>query len=449
MLFDDTPEYTVSELNAEVREALADGFSDVRVVGELSNVRPYPSGHVYFTLKDAEAQIGAVCFRSDARRLTFDLEDGMRVVARGGVTIYDKQGKYQLVVRSIELAGRGDLERAFNALKEKLEAEGLFAAEHKQALPAFPFRIGVITSASGAAVRDIIATVRRRWPPAELLVYPVRVQGEGAAMEIAHALQRMPAVPDLDLVIVGRGGGSLEDLWAFNEEAVARAIYACPVPVVSAVGHETDFTIADFVADVRAATPTMAAELVVPDVSIVSEDVESCVVRLGQTVRRRLDFERHRVDRLLESYALGRIKGRIEGYMQQQDHLLDRLQRSMALVIRDRRHVLERLNSRVGPRLRERVGSHAGELNERMSRLRPAMRDVITSRSTRLREMTAKLEALDVRSVLERGFSLCSDPSSGRLIKNVAAAIEAGAMRVAFRDGSVETEVKEQVHEQG
>ena len=449
MLFDDTPEYTPTELNAEVREMLEDSYANIRVVGELSNVRQFPSGHVYFTLKDADAQIGGACFKYDAARLQFELEDGMKVVAQGRVTIYDKNGKYQLIARTIEQAGRGELERAFAKLKEKLEAEGLFDDAHKKELPAYPFRIGVVTSPTGAAIRDIVATIHRRWPPAEILLYPVRVQGDLAAGEIAHAIERMADVVDLDLVIVGRGGGSLEDLWAFNEEVVARAIFACPLPVVSAVGHETDFTIADYVADKRAATPTMAGEVVVPDVQGIAADLSEYLQRTLLATERRIQTDRHRVEKVVGSYALGKVRGQIEGYMQQCDYLMERLARSLPKTVADRAQRLEHMRRRLAPAIRVQLRDGRTRNERAVTRLHPAFRSRLVLESGRVRELTSKLQALDARSVLERGFSMCSHLETGALIKDVKGALEAGAMQVAFSDGRVETEVKERVHEQG
>ena len=258
MLFDDVEYLTVSEVNNRVRALLDETFPDICVLGEVSNFKGHTSGHLYFTLKDSEAQLRAVCFRSDARRLDFEIEDGMQVLARGRLTVYEAYGQYQLVAYAVERAGAGALEAAFRRMKEKLLKEGLFDPDHKKPLPPFPKKIAVVTSPTGAAVRDIVSTLRRRWPAIEVLLCPVRVQGDQAVGEIVRALDALSTLDGVDLVIVGRGGGSLEDLWAFNEEPVARAIYRCPIPVVSAVGHETDFTIADFVADMRAATPTMA-----------------------------------------------------------------------------------------------------------------------------------------------------------------------------------------------
>src|SRR5512140_379563 len=254
---------TVSQLTSAVRELLEAEFPEIWVEGEISNGRIWNTGHFYFTLKDSTAQVKAVMFRSAIRYLRFKPEDGLHVVARGRVSVYDPKGEYQLVCEHPAPHGLGALQLAFDQLKKRLQAEGLFDAARKRPLPALPAKIGIVTSLDGAAVRDIIKVLRRRYPNAHLVIRPTRVQGEGAAADIARALGAIGRVPGVDVIIVGRGGGSIEDLWAFNEEAVARAIAQAPVPVVSAVGHETDFTIADFVADVRAPTPSAGAEMVV------------------------------------------------------------------------------------------------------------------------------------------------------------------------------------------
>src|SRR5512142_1340821 len=255
--------FSVSELTAAVRSLLESEFPEIWVEGEISNGRVWNTGHYYFTLKDAGAQIKAVMFRSAMRTVRFKPEDGLHVVARGRVSVYDPKGEYQLVCEHLEPHGLGALQLAFDQLKKRLEAEGLFDSARKRPLPALPAKIGIVTSLDGAAVRDIIKVLRRRYPNAHLVIRPTRVQGEGAAQEIARALAAIAKVKGVDVIIVGRGGGSIEDLWAFNEEVVARAIAKAPVPVVSAVGHESDVTIADFVADVRAPTPSAAAEMVV------------------------------------------------------------------------------------------------------------------------------------------------------------------------------------------
>jgi exodeoxyribonuclease VII large subunit len=401
MLFAEEDLYTVSQLNAVVRGLVEEGFPDVAVLGEVSNFKRHSSGHLYFTLKDAGAQLRAVCFRGDARRLAADIADGMKVVARGRLTVYEPYGQYQLVAYGIDEAGEGELEKAFRALKEKLEKEGLFAAERKRGLPPFPMRIAVVTSPTGAAVRDILSTLQRRWPCAEVFVLPVHVQGDQAAPEIVRAVGMLGSIEDLDLAILGRGGGSLEDLWAFNEEAVARAIYDCAVPVVSAVGHETDFTIADFVADVRAATPTMAAEIAVPRRDEVLAQIDAAASRLTRFVETQIRLRSTRLQELLRSYGLGRVRSRIESAMQSLDHLTDRLQRSAGAVLKDRRAVLDR--------------------------------------------MMTQLQALGPAEILSRGYTICTDAATGAILKRAADALEAGTVAITFADGRVRAEARERI----
>ena len=251
--------YTVSDLTARIRDLLARNFTDVLVQGEISNCKPASSGHIYFTLKDERAQVRCAFFRQQQRGMKFRPEDGLKVTVRGSVSVYEARGEYQIYVELLEPSGRGALQVAFEQLKRNLEAEGLFDAARKKALPLLPSRIGLITSSTGAAVRDVVRILKRRFPNVHLTLYPVRVQGEGAGEEIVQALGYFNRARRADVILLVRGGGSIEDLWAFNEEKVARAIAACLIPVISGVGHETDFTIADFVADVRASTPSAAA----------------------------------------------------------------------------------------------------------------------------------------------------------------------------------------------
>src|SRR5436309_8100317 len=279
---------TVTELTVALRDTLEERFFEVWVEGELSNCRVWNTGHLYFTLKDGSAQIRSVIFRSALRYLRFKPADGLRVVARGRVSVYEPKGEYQLVCEYLEPHGLGARQLAFDQLKKRLQQEGLFDAGRKRPLPALPRKIGIVTSLDGAAIRDIIKVLRRRYANAHLVICPARVQGEDAAPEITRALRQIARVPGVDVVIVGRGGGSLEDLWAFNEESVARAIARVPVPVISAVGHETDVTIADFVADVRAPTPSAAAELVVAAKMEFCERIDRLRDRLGGAVRGRV-----------------------------------------------------------------------------------------------------------------------------------------------------------------
>jgi exodeoxyribonuclease VII large subunit len=390
--------FSVLEINTIVREMLEGEFSLVAIAGEVSNLRVPASGHVYFKLKDSAAQIAAVCFRADARRLDFEMEDGAQVIARGNLTLYDAQGSYQLVARSIEPAGRGDLERALRVLIARLREEGLFDPARKRPLPRYPSRVAVITSPTGAAIRDILSTIARRFPCVEVLVVPVPVQGDAAPWQIVQALDAVSGRGDVDVVIIGRGGGSIEDLAAFNDEGVARAIHRCAVPVISAVGHETDVTIADFVADVRAATPTMAAEIAVPARADVMARVAGLERAAGVRLENRIDAARRRVTALAKSYALGQVRGRIEHAMQRLDHATHRIERGTHVAVRDRR---------------ARVESLAG-----------------------------RLAGLNPRDVLRRGYTVCTDAASGAALTRANDAMRAGDVHIVFHDGTTHARVE-------
>lgn len=328
--------YTVSELNREIKSILEDSYPDIWLEGEISNYKTYPSGHSYFTLKDAESQIAAVLFQNVASTLRFQLEDGLKVCVRAKVSTYPKRGDYQLIIFFAEPSGKGALQLAFEQLKKKLEAEGIFDASRKKPIPFLPQRIGIITSPSGAAIRDIITIINRRFASVELLLYPVRVQGEEAPEDIARAIGYLNTHHrELDVLLVGRGGGSLEDLWAFNEEQVARAIAGSRIPIISCVGHETDYTIADFVADLRAPTPSAAAELVVQN----KEDLMRTVRRLFQSLvsalNYRIDIYSEQLARLQHSTALTKPQELFAAKLQEIDELLHGLVRGMNTHIRN------------------------------------------------------------------------------------------------------------------
>jgi exodeoxyribonuclease VII large subunit len=310
---------TVSDITRQIKLSLENKFPRVWIQGEISNFKLHSSGHLYFSLKDEGAQISATMWRSRASSLLFRPEDGMKVILRGGITVYPPRGNYQIDVEQIQPLGVGELQLAFERLKTKLGSEGLFEPERKKSIPPFPERIGIITSPTGAAIRDMLSVLGRRMPSVEIVFVPVRVQGVGAAEEIAEAIKAVNRLGEVDVIIVGRGGGSLEDLWAFNEEIVARTIAASRIPVVSAVGHEVDFTIADFVADLRAPTPSAAAELVVRDRADVIEDVTNFYYTLNELVTRRVGELRERVSNLLASYSFNRPVDLIREFSQRLD----------------------------------------------------------------------------------------------------------------------------------
>jgi len=328
---------TVSELTRRIKFVLESSFDVVLVQGEISNIRQPTSGHYYFTLKDEESQLQAVLWRSRVANLFFTPRDGMKVIVRGRITVYEVRGQYQLEVIEILPAGKGELQIAFEQLKAKLFAEGLFDPAHKKPLPPFPERIGVVTSITGAAFRDIVSVLRRRFPALEVIIRHVPVQGEGAAEEIVRAIEEFNAWGQVDVLIVGRGGGSIEDLWAFNEEIVARAIYDSKLPIVSAVGHEIDFTIADFVADVRAPTPSAAAEIIIRSREEFLELLRQSVYTMNDFVTEKIQSGRKEVETILGSYAFNQPRDLLQNRMQYIDDLLRRLGQGMNVLLERRR----------------------------------------------------------------------------------------------------------------
>lgn len=316
---------TISELTRKIRGSIEQEFFNVWIVGEVSNVKRPSSGHVYMTLKDANAQLQAVMFKTRVNNIKFEIKDGMEVLAFGSVTVYEARGQYQLIIERMEPKGIGALQLAFLQLKERLEKEGLFDPAHKKPLPLLPKKIAIVTSLTGAAIRDIIHVINRRFARVEILIYPVKVQGEGAAQEIARAIGDLNTIPDVDAMIVGRGGGSLEDLWAFNEEVVARSIYSSKIPVISAVGHEIDVTISDLVADKRALTPTEAGELVVPRYDQLKDVVEKIKTRLVQALYNKILFARTTLLRIKNSFSFKRPFDRILRLQQDLDEIVQRL----------------------------------------------------------------------------------------------------------------------------
>lgn len=404
-LFPDKRILTVSQLTSLIRGVLEENFEHVWVEGEVSNLAMPASGHLYFTLKDAGAQIRCVMFRASSRALKFRPRDGMGLIVRGRVTVYEQRGDYQFLVEYLEPRGVGALQLAFIQLKEKLAREGLFAGERKRPIPSLPQRIGVVTSATGAAIHDILNVLNRRFANVEVLLRPVKVQGEGASDEIAEAINDLNRYGDVNVMIVGRGGGSLEDLWAFNEEKVARAIHRSRIPVISAVGHEIDFTIADFVADLRAPTPSAAAELVVKSKEELASRVEFLRHRLVQSMRRTLAEAGGELEAL--SRAL-RDPTMLLGHLSQRtDDLSVRLGRAIGEIVNNRAGTLEAFKNHLRlrnpaldvERARERVIALSGRSEIALRRHLDRAREVAAVH-------TARLEALSPLGTLARGYSV-------------------------------------------
>ena len=407
------PVYTVSQVNGYVKD-LMDGdplLAGLLVRGEVSNYKCYPSGHHYFSLKDENASLRCVMFRGEAARLRFRPANGMRVVAFGRVSAFPRDGQYQLYCAELMQDGRGALDEAFEKLRRRLEAEGLFNEENKRPLPRYPRRIALVTSPAGAAVRDMLRILGARWPLAEVLVVPVRVQGAQAAREIAAAIHRVNNRADIELIITGRGGGSREDLWAFNEEAVARAIYLSNIPVISAVGHEPDVTIADYVADLRAATPSNGAELAAPDQVEEKARLEQLSARLARAVAGRLAAGRRELERLKGSRALRGLKAPIQ----------------------DRRLAVDALRRRLALALRGEVDGSRGALAACRARLPLARRAQTVKKRAYLGRLSAGLDALSPLKVLGRGYAIAR---RGEDVVSAAAQVEAGdRLDVLVADG--------------
>lgn len=399
--------YSVSRLNGEVRRLLETNFALLWVEGELSNFARPASGHWYFSLKDDQAQVRCAMFRNRNQLVDLRPRDGMQVLVRARISLYEARGDYQLIVEHMEEAGHGALQRAFEALKHKLSAEGLFDSAHKRPLPDFPKRIGVITSPTGAAIRDVLSVLRRRFPALPVLVYPVRVQGEGAAAEIAAALRLAGGRRDCDALILTRGGGSLEDLWAFNEEVVARAVYECELPVVCGVGHEIDFTIADFVADLRAPTPSAAAELASPSASELAARFAAHRSQLANIIQGRLRERSGHVTTLERRLAQRHPRQRLMQHAQRLDELEQRLRRALRLVLQTKNERLARAElhlDRLSPARRiERLEDHRRGLERR---LRSALERRLERARSRLLMSERQLHAFSPLATLNRGYAI-------------------------------------------
>lgn len=456
--------YAVRELVATVRTELERSFTDTYVEGEVSNYRPAESGHVYFTLKDGSAQLRVVLWRSQARLLRFRPENGMQVIIRGRVTVYEERGELQLQAEFIEPKGAGALQLAFEQLKAKLAAEGLFDADRKKPLPALPRRIGVVTSSRAAALRDILNILQRRHESVNVLIYPAQVQGEAAAAEVSAGVRYLNRHGMVDVIIVARGGGSLEDLFAFNNEGLARTIADSKVPVISAIGHETDFTICDFVADKRAATPSEAAEIVVAAKHELDDRLLAFHKRLLKALQYRLLLARTALSRLTQHPSFARMKDSIARREQRLDDRLHRMVRAEAQILTRIRRELETLDSRLRHHdMRIRLGNVRRELSDRDAALATAMSDFLAMRRERLTQPVASLgrsaetlmlqrrsqllaldrslQALSPKAVLSRGYALVFD-ENGSLVKEGSQLQSGDMVRTELSRGRFTSEVK-------
>ena len=429
---------SVSELTARLKSVVEREFIDVYVEGEVSNFRRHSSGHWYFSLKDESASLRCASFRMQNRMIRFIPEDGLHVIARGRLSIYDTRGEYQLIVEFMEPVGAGALQLAFEQLKKRLAAAGLFAVERKRPLPILPRCIGVVTSPTGAAVRDILRVLKRRNEAVSVLIAPVRVQGEGAGSDIARAIRLLNSRKEVDAIIVGRGGGSTEDLSSFNDEAVARAIYNSKVPVISAVGHETDVTIADLVADLRASTPSAAAEMVA------SARGEMCarIAGLGEDMRKAIRYHllalRGNLSEFESSRAFPEVQSRIRGFAQRVDDAGYSMESALRAALKLRRAQHSALELRLSETdLRRRVIERRGRLTELSGRLQSSARVAIESGSERVSLAAGKLDSLSPLGVLARGYAIAFD-AQGRVIKRAADIASGEQVRVRVCEGEMD-----------
>jgi exodeoxyribonuclease VII large subunit len=416
--------YTVSEITKLIKDKLEETFPLVLVTGEVSNLRPAASGHVYFSLKDEKSQLKAVMWRSDAAKIKFAFKDGLQLICRGRINVYEARGDYQIVVDQAEPKGKGALQLAFEQLREKLRAEGLFDEARKKKLPLLPKKIGIVTSLGGAALVDILRTLERRFAKLRILIYPALVQGEGAAGQIADGIDYLGGLGDLDAIIVGRGGGSMEDLWAFNEEKVARAIYRCPVPVISAVGHEVDFTIADFVADIRASTPTAAAEMVIEKEEAFTERIENLERRALQGVKSAILERKQDVTILSQHRIFQNFKVRLMNIAQDLDDLEGR---AREVVRGEQRKIAE-------------ARARAILLGEKATN---GFRRLLGDRLAAWERLSAGLHGHSPLDILKKGYTLCWTGDGEVAVTSIKNVHREDEMRVSFYRGEFRCRVED------
>jgi exodeoxyribonuclease VII large subunit len=415
-------------------------LQDLLVRGEISNFKQHSSGHMYFTLKDEKSRILAVMFSSHTKSMKFSPENGMKVLVKGEISVFEPNGNYQIYIKEMQPDGIGDLFLAYEQLKKRLDEEGLFLAESKKKLPLYPKKIGIITSPTGAAIRDILTTLKRRYPIGKVLIIPAIVQGDQAAVSIVKAIDAANAQPDIDVLIVGRGGGSIEDLWPFNEEIVARAIYKSKIPIISAVGHETDFTISDFAADLRAPTPTGAAELATPHIDELNERLLQRQSRLLRAMREKISFQRARIDRIGKSYAFRYPKKLYE----QKLELIDRLTERLSKGVINSNHLKMEEYSSLQKRLRRNhpyqlLVKEKEALTKSQKRLNRAMLAIHSQKQRAFRDVVSTLDALSPLKIMDRGYSLVY--SQDQLIKNVDQVKRNDLIQIQLSDGKLDCQV--------
>jgi exodeoxyribonuclease VII large subunit len=416
--------YSVSQVTEIIKLTLENALAVLWVEGEISNFHRHTSGHLYFTLKDPKSQLRAVMFRFEAKKIAFEAKDGLSVVCRGRINVYEPRGEYQIVCDVMEPKGKGALQLAFEQLKEKLRAEGLFDPKHKKKLPLRPKTIGIVTSPRGAAIADILRILERRYARLHVLLYPAQVQGEGAAATIVEGIEYLGSRPGVDVIIVGRGGGSIEDLWAFNEEVVARAIFRCPVPVVSAVGHEVDFTIADFVADIRASTPSAAAEMVIEKEQAFEERIANLSQRAAQSLKYELQKRKAGIETLTSHRIFQNFRVRVLSLGQRVDELEMRAWK----VLRAEKQTLSEKKAFV-------------YLSE--ERIRNRTREKIAALRGRWEILSSQLHALSPLNILKKGYSLCWKEEGFRLVRAPREVAQGERVIVSFARGEITCEVRD------
>ncbi|MCM3002421.1 exodeoxyribonuclease VII large subunit [Priestia koreensis] len=414
---------------------------DIWIKGEISNFKRHSRGHMYFTLKDESARMQSVMFAANNRSLAFQPQEGMKVMVRGEVAVYEPSGNYQVYVKEMQPDGIGSLYLAYEQLKERLEKEGLFSPQYKKSIPAYPTCIGVITSPTGAAVRDIMTTLRRRYPVARVILIPALVQGVKAGPSIIEAIQKANEMDMIDTLIVGRGGGSIEELWAFNEEEVARAIFQSHIPIISAVGHETDFTIADFVADLRAPTPTGAAELAVPHLSEVMERLKQRNIRMMRAVRERMTASKERLKNAQKSYAFRYPQRLLEQKEQDLDRMMDRLHKEMGRALQAKIDAKEALTQRLKRNHPQEKIKQAHEHTEMLTKsLSKEMQNLLKQKQLLFGSLASKLDALSPLKTMERGYSLVYNEEN-ELVKSTKNITTGDKVNIRLTDGQIECEV--------
>lgn len=415
--------YTVSEINRLIKLELEEQFPALWVEGEIADFKRAHSGHLYFTLKDEKSALNCVMWRSSAVRVRFELESGLQVICKGQISVYEQRGQYQLYVESVEPKGKGALQLAFEQLREKLSKEGLFDPGVKTKLPLLPKKVGVVTSPRGAAIIDIIKTLERRFARLHIVIYPVKVQGEGAGDEIVEGIDYLGSIEDMDVIIVGRGGGSLEDLWAFNEEGVARAIFRCPVPIISAVGHEIDFTIADFVADIRASTPSAAAEMVIDKEQSFLERIENLEKRIFHHIRFMIQEKKHDVTGLIHHQAFQNFKVRLFNLVQQVDEFEARARNVIQILV-------------------QRIVQSKSRVDLSQEKMSSAVKRILQDLHGKWERLSAELDNLSPLNILKKGYTLCWKDAEPRLVQKINEVDEGDEVTVSFFKGEFTAQVR-------